>query len=78
LAIKEHALSGKRLLVFSKAKQRGSVQFQGDFEYVDFEWIKAPDVDGNPRKAIRFILKRLNTVADTQLSNKGKRGHSLF
>ena len=32
LAIKEHALSGKRLLVFSKAKQRGSVQFQGDFE----------------------------------------------
>ena len=73
LAIKEHAISGKRLLVFSKAKEPASVQFQGDFEYVDFEWIEAPDVDGNLRKAIRFILKRLNQVPDTQPSNTKKR-----
>ena len=73
LAIKEHALHGKGLLVFAKAKERGSVQYQGDFEYVDFEWIEAPDVNGNPRKAIRFILKRLNEVADTQPSNGEKR-----
>ena len=73
LAIKEHALRGKRLLVFSKAKAPASVQFQGDFEYVDFEWIEAPDVDGNLRKAIRFILKRLNEIAETQPPNREKR-----
>jgi hypothetical protein len=73
LAIKEHALRGKRLLVFSKAKELASVQFHGDFEYADFEWIEAPDVDGNLRKAIRFTLKRLNEIADTQPSNREKR-----
>ena len=73
LAIKEHALRGKRLLVFSKAKEPASVQFRWHFEYVDFEWIEAPDVDGNLRKAIRFILKKLNEIADTQPPNRGKR-----
>ena len=73
LAIKEHALCGEHLLVFTKAEEPTSVQFQGDFEYVDFEWFEAPDVDGNFRKAIKFILKRLNQVADTQPSNTKKR-----
>ena len=73
LAIKEHALRGKRLLVFSKAKEPASVQFQWHFEYIRLEWIEAPDVDGNLRKAIRFILKKLNKIADTQPPNRGKR-----
>jgi 5-methylcytosine-specific restriction protein A len=63
LAIKNHAQDGKRLLLFFKVqKESGIVQFDGDFELVDFEQFQTPDVTGEMRLAIRFVLKRVEGV----------------
>jgi 5-methylcytosine-specific restriction protein A len=58
LAVLNHSSQGKALHLFhatGKGKKNGQ-KYLGEFVYQDFEWVTAPDVDGNSRKAIIFRL----------------------
>jgi 5-methylcytosine-specific restriction enzyme A len=56
LAIRNHALNGKSLLLFEALGKSRPVVFKGEFECAGYDFPLGPDRDGNLRKTIRFHL----------------------
>jgi 5-methylcytosine-specific restriction protein A len=75
LAIKNHSNKGKALHLFrtvveGRGKGRRKVQkYLGEFIYQDHEWVTAPDVKGNPRKAIVFHLAPVARLEQLELAS---------
>jgi 5-methylcytosine-specific restriction protein A len=55
--IRDHKERGYELYVFEETSESGVMCYVGEYEYVDHDWVTAPDRDGNDREAIRFRLE---------------------
>lgn len=56
LAIRDHAKTGKDLLLFEQSKKGGPVRFLGLFACAGWDTERQPDINGNERNAIVFTL----------------------
>jgi len=64
-AIRDHVENGKDLLLF-KYVDPGKVQFIGEMVCIGYEIVRAPDVTGTMRKAIRFHLQPLSIFGNLE------------
>ena len=55
-AIRDHVANGKSLLLFEGTSTKGQVKFVGEFVCSEFLMSQRPDIDGNLRNAIQFLL----------------------
>ena len=55
-AIQNHVADGKQLFLFRAIGKGQPVEFVGEFECASIDFADGPDVNGNPRKTIRFNL----------------------
>lgn len=55
-AIRDHLANGKSLLLFEGTNTKGQVRFLGDFTCSEFMMRQLPDIEGNLRNAIQFLL----------------------
>jgi 5-methylcytosine-specific restriction protein A len=55
-AIQNHVADGKQLFLFRAIGKGQPVEFFGEFECASIDFSDGPDVNGNPRKTIRFNL----------------------
>lgn len=60
LAIRDHWLNGRDLLLFRKLRE--GYRFEGDMVFADYHYEDAPDRNGDMRKAIVFELRPLEAV----------------
>lgn len=63
--ILEHEKNGDSLYVFERVDEVNGadvVTFDGEYEYIDHHWEKAPDDDGIMREALRFKLAPVGGV----------------
>jgi 5-methylcytosine-specific restriction protein A len=58
-AIRDHQEKGKELHLFFDAEQRSHVKYHGQLQYVDWEYFRSSDTNGDPRTAIRFTLEEV-------------------
>ena len=63
LAIRDHAIHGRDLLLFEKSVSRGPVRYVGQFFCAGWESEQQPDVNGNLREAIVFTLVPIERVS---------------
>lgn len=61
-AIRDHAMNGKDLLLFSYV-DRGRVRYEGQMVFAGFERQRGPDLDGNDREVIIFHLLPIDALA---------------
>ena len=55
-AIRDHVQNGKDLLLFQQTKKGGPVRFEGLYVCGGWEMERQPDMNGQPRQAIVFML----------------------
>lgn len=63
LAIRDHAVNGRDLLLFEKGISRGPVRYVGQFFCADWEIERQPDINGDLRDAIVFTLVPKERIA---------------
>ncbi len=65
LAIRAHHDDGRSIHLFERPQgQKGVVRYIGQMEYIDHRMVDgARDGVGNPRRAIQFVLRRVDAVA---------------
>lgn len=63
-AVRDHAQSGRELLLFEATRKKGHYRFKGAFVCAGYDDTQAgPDTDGKLRKLIRFQLVPLTTLS---------------
>lgn len=62
LAIRDHAVAGKDILLFEQLKKGGQVRFMGLFACAGWETERQPDINGADRDAIVFTLVPLREI----------------
>jgi 5-methylcytosine-specific restriction enzyme A len=67
LALREHLSNGKRVFLFEIQPQETLVKYAAELEVFHYRTFQAPDRAGNMRRAIRFSLKRKDSIIDTPL-----------
>lgn len=64
-ALRDHAVDGKEILLFSATRASGEYRFMGHFNCGSWEIRTSPDRDGNARDAIVFHLVPTDASADS-------------
>ena len=65
-ALAEHAKMGKSVHLFEGSRE-AFVRYMGEVTYLDHHVIRAPDRNGEPRNAYRFVLKRAPSASAEQM-----------
>lgn len=65
-----HQETGDRILLFTEAEQRSHYQFDGELSCVDYEYIQTEDSNGNNRRAVQFVLEKVEAPSSPGAEHK--------
>lgn len=63
LVLREQIKTGKRIFLFIQ-KEKSFVKYEAELEFIDFDFFRGSDREGNDRNAIKFFFKRVGKVLD--------------
>jgi 5-methylcytosine-specific restriction protein A len=68
VAIRDHAIQGKDLLLFQTTKKKGEARYVGEYVCQGWHSEQRPDTEGSSRSAIIFELAPLSALSDVNLA----------
>lgn len=69
LALRDHLKHGKHVLLFTEA-ERSYVKFEGELEFIEYDFFPGFDREGNDRLSIKFFFKRVGIILPYELQGE--------